>query len=419
MQWFLTLSLIKKILLVVFVLGIGWFTVSRIVGANKQQPQYQTAQVTKGSIISTVSESGNVAASNQVAVPSVANGVIEELSIKNGDEVGIGQNLFKVKATATPQEQAAAYASYLGAQNGLNAAQAKLNSLQAALFKANQAFLTDRGVVSPSDQQKADPVYIQENANWLQAEADYKNQTGVIAQAQAALTSASFAYQVTQDAIVTAPIAGTVANLSATVGSSVLSSSTNGTTTNSSPVLVLGNFARLWIKASVNEVDIPKLHRGQKATITLDAFPDKTFVGTVTSVDTIGTSSSGVVTFNVFIAFVSPPSDIQPEMTASIVIQVDRRDDVLTVPTSAVQTTNGETIVRVMKHGNVTQTPVVVGIASDTDTEITSGLSEGDTVVTSVVTQTSTNSQSSSPFSGLGGRGFGGGGFGGGGRGGR
>jgi macrolide-specific efflux system membrane fusion protein len=98
-------------------------------------------------------------------------------------------------------------------------------------------------------------------------------------------------------------------------------------------------------------------------------------------------------------------------MTASVIIQIDKRNDVLMVPTAAVQTANGNSTVRVLKNGTVTQVPVEVGISSDTDTEITSGLSEGQTVVTGTVSTTTTSSQTSSPFSGFGGRG---GGFGGG-----
>src|SRR5205823_1113568 len=131
------------------------------------------------SIISTVSESGNIGADSQTSVTSPSIGIIEAVYVKNGEQVTQGQNLFKVRATATPQEKASAYADYLSAQNNLNSAQAKMNSLQSALFKANQTFINDKGVPNPSDLQKTDPVYVEENADWLQAQADYKNQAGV------------------------------------------------------------------------------------------------------------------------------------------------------------------------------------------------------------------------------------------------
>lgn len=419
------LSLKIKVLIVVLLVLLVWLLYARIF-TSASKTQYQTAQVTKGGIIESITESGNITSSSETNVGSPTNGVISEVYVRNGESVEPGQDLFKVKSTATPQEQAAAYASFLSAQNSLSSANAKVNSLQSALFKANQAFINDKGIPNPTDEQKADPKYIEENADWLQAQADYNNQKGVIAAAQASFSNASLSYAATQDSVVTAPIAGTVANFSLGVGSNVTASgttfnnsSTSGSSTsalNGTPVLVLGNFASLSIKAPISEVDISKVKTGQKATITLDAYPDMTYVGRVDSIDTIGTNTSGVVTFNAYIAFVAPPATIHPGMSASAVIQLNRHDDVLTVPTAAIQSSSGEQYVRVLKNGVINQVSVETGLVSDTDTEITSGLTEGQTIVTSIITPTTSSTTGSSPFGGLGGGrgGFGGGGFGGG-----
>lgn len=388
------------------------------IGKKGQPTQLQTATVTRESIIESVTESGNVTSDSQTNVGSPTNGVISQVYVRNGDEVEPGQNLFSVKSTATPQEQEQALAAFLTAQNNLKAAQAKINSLQSVLFKTNQAFVNDRGVQNPTDQQKADPTYIQENADWLQAEADYKNQQGVINAATASYNAASLSYASTQDSTVTAPVGGTVANFSLGVGSNVTATGTtyNNSATNNSnatagtPILVLGDFSQLLIKAPVNEVDISKVKVGQKATITLDAFPQQTFVGRVTSVDTIGTNASGVVTYTAYISLVLPPATIRPGMSASAVIQTARHDNALTIPTSAIQTTSGAPTVQRVKNGKVEEVEVETGIASDSSTEILSGLSEGDMVA--IGGQPTTQTGGVSPFSGLN-RGFGG--FGGGG----
>ncbi|HVA96025.1 MAG TPA: efflux RND transporter periplasmic adaptor subunit [Candidatus Acidoferrales bacterium] len=423
----LGLSLWKKGLIIIVIIVVIWFAWARLFGQKSTSSQYQTATAQRASIIATVSESGNVSADSQTSVTSPATGIVQDVYVKNGDTVTEGQKLFSVKSTATPEEKATAYASYLTAQNTLNTAQSKMNSLQSALFKANQTFINDKGVPNPTDLQKQDPVYIEENADWLQAEADYKNQAGVISQAQAALQSASLSYQATQNATVTAPVGGTVANLSVSAGSSVTasnnnsnsssSSSSNSSSTSSSSssnsssstVLVIGNFSNLSVVAQVNEVDLPSIKVGQNATVTLDAFPNQTFVGKVVNVDSIGTSSSGVVTYNVYIDLVSPPSEIKSGMTASVNIQTARADNVITVPTAAVQTSNGSSYVRVLKNGQLTEVPVTTGISDDTNTEISSGISEGDTVVIGTSTTTSGSSSTASPFSGAGGRGGGGG----------
>lgn len=172
----------------------------------------------------------------------------------------------------------------------------------------------------------------------------------------------------------------------------------------------IGNYQQLTILAQVNEVDIPKIKIGQNATVTLDAFSGETFVGQVTSVDSVGTISSGVVTYNVYITLIDPPSSIKSGMSASVAIQTARADNVLIVPSAAIQTSNGSSYVRVLKNNQVSTVQVTTGISDDTNTEIKSGLSAGDVVITGTNATTSGNS-STSPFSGLGGRGgFGGGG---------
>jgi multidrug efflux pump subunit AcrA (membrane-fusion protein) len=90
-------------------------------------------------------------------------------------------------------------------------------------------------------------------------------------------------------------------------------------------------------------------------------------------------------------------------VNAKIITNV--KDNVLLVPSTAVQTTNGQSTVRILKNGQLQTVAVTTGDSNDTDTEIMSGLSEGDTVVTSIVTQSTGSRATSSPFSG----GFGGG----------
>lgn len=424
-EWFFNLSLIVKIvLLLIFCGGVGvcvWGMRS-----TATQTQYQTATVEKGTIMSTVSESGSITNDTQTSITSPTDGVITEIYVKNGDDVKSGQKLFKVKSTATTQAKASAYASYLGAKNSLSSAEAKLNSLQSSAFSANQKFVND---AAERDLATTDPTYIQEWANWLQAESDYKNQSTVIAQAKASLQSATLSYQATQDSVVTAPVAGTVANLSISVGSNVSAgststtsstTSTSTTSTGGSTILVLGDFSNLYIKASVSQSNIAAIKVGQKATITLDALENQTFVGTITSVDTIGTNSSGVVTYNVYITLMDPPTTIQPAMTASAVIQTAVKNDALSVLTSAIHSaTDGSSYVEILKDGKVSNVTVTTGIVSDTNTEIASGVSEGDVIVVKTVssgsTTTTRSTSTTSLFSGTVGGGMSGGMSGGGG----
>jgi len=153
--------------------------------------------------------------------------------------------------------------------------------LQNTLFVANQKFVNDKGVNNPSDQQKSDPVYIEENATWLAAQAAYVNQSNVIAQAQANVSNASLAYQLTSGTI-TASTNGKIGDLTITKGMQIGSSNTTaGSSTNTSnqaiASIITGNATA--VSVSVAEVDAPQIKVDQVATITFDAFPNKTFTG--------------------------------------------------------------------------------------------------------------------------------------------
>ncbi len=445
---FVNLSLWKKGVILVVLLLVIWFLASKVFAQKSSTSQYQTATAAQGTIISTVDESGNVNASSQTEVTSPSNGLIQNIYVKNGQYVTAGQKLFSVKSTATPEEQASAYASYENALASYQSATQAKQAMQATLEKDRDAVLSAADAVNtmtsnvggnkvnPQTGTQYNQNEIDEtNSTYTSAEDQFSadetkyNQEGTqITAANAQLNSSSLSYQATQNATVTAPISGTVANVSVQPGAAVTastvtttsnstsfgSSSSSSSSNGGSSVLAIGNYGQLSILAQVNEVDIPKLKVGQQATVTLDAFPSQTFVGQVVSVDSVGTISSGVVTYNVYINLISPPSEIKSGMSASVAIQTARADNVITVPSAAVQTSSGASYVSVLKNGQVTNVPVTTGISDDTNTEITSGIKVGDVVVTGT---NATTNNTTSPFStsltgrsGLGG----GGGFGGG-----
>jgi HlyD family secretion protein len=162
---------------------------------------------------------------------------------------------------------------------------------------------------------------------------------------------------------------------------------------------------------SLNEVDAAKVKNGQKVTLTFDAIDGLTISGEVLSVDQVGTVSSGVVTYNVKIGFDTQDTRVKPGMSVSASIITDIKQDVLTVPNSAVKTSNNQSYVLMFSQPlasstsstgvETTLTPyqqtVTVGLSNDTVTEITSGLKEGDEVVSRTVTSSTTSTSKSTP----------------------
>lgn len=138
---------------------------------------------------------------------------------------------------------------------------------------------------------------------------------------------------------------------------------------------------------SLNEVDVAKVKVGQKVTLTFDAISDLTIAGDVSEIDTIGTVTQGVVYYNVEIVFNTQDSRVKPGMSVSSAIITDMKQDVLLVPNSAVKSDNsGQQYVQMLQNNVPVNQTVETGFSNDTMTEITSGLKEGDKVVTQTIT---------------------------------
>lgn len=405
---FLKLSIFKKVIIILIILGVIFGAYKLTIGKKSTTPQYQTAQVEKGTLVTSVTASGTISSASNVSITTQVGGTVRSVYVKNGDTVSAGQSIADITLDQdSAQKSAAAYASYLSAQNNVNSATAKINSLQSALFKANQTFVNGKG--NTPNPNTTDPTYIQQNADWLQAQADFNNQQGVINAANASLTSASLSYAQLSPTI-TAPISGTISNLNLTLGLQITTTSNSSSNSNSNTAQSVGNIktdgSSLQASVNLSEIDVTKVKVGQKATMVLDAFPDKTFTGKVSSINTNGSVSSGVTTYPATITFDTSPDNIYPNMAVTATIITDVKDEVLLVPSTAVQSSNGQSYVRVQKNGQVTQVSVETGESSDTQTEITSGVSEGDTVIVGTISTTTTSTgATTSPF---GGSGFGG-----------
>jgi macrolide-specific efflux system membrane fusion protein len=406
----------KRLSLIILVVVIALVFLAKQLFFKTNTPTYQTAKVEKGSIISTISVSGQVATAGNIPITSQASGVVKNIFVKNGDHVTTGQNLVEITTDQqSAQRQAQAWASYLQAKTSLDNANTAMFTLQSDMLTKWKTF-TDlaqsgqyqNGDGSPRNDERQLPQFMSVQDDWLATEAKYKTQQGVIAQSQAALNSSWLSYQAVSP-MIQSPVDGTVQNITLVPGMTVSATlNSQGTAAVSQKIasVITGNQAVA--QFSLSEIDVNKVKDGQKATITLDALPDMTFTGSVVGIDTSGVVSSGVTNYPITIQFDSPIEKILPNMSASANIITDSKDNVLLVPSAAIQSQNGQSFVRILKNNTATETPVEIGISSDTQTEIVSGVKEGEDVVTSIV-NTATTSNTRSVFS-QGAGGFGGGG---------
>jgi len=208
-----------------------------------------------------------------------------------------------------------------------------------------------------------------------------------IKSAQLSVQSKQNAYD---DYFVRAPFSGVIASLTAQVGEA--SGSSIGTLITKQKIATI----------SLNEVDIASIKVGQKVALSFDAIEGLTVDGKVAEIDSVGTVSSGVVSYNIKISFDTQDDRIKPGMSVSASITTNSKQGVLVVPNSAIKTKGNYSYVEAFENplkvigGNqgVTSTilpiqkKITTGLANNTVTEIVSGLNENDQVITKTITGT-------------------------------
>jgi len=408
-NWFIKTHIFVKILIGIIIIGLGWFVTTKIF-SNKNKTSYQTSKVERGTLIVAVTGSGQVSTANNGTISTLATGVVSKIYVKDGDEVAAGDKIAEVNLDLQGQQNSQqALSSYQSAKNSVESAKANMYSLQSDMFTKWESFY-DLATNSTYQNSDGSPNYVNRalaefhisEDNWLGAEAKYKNQQAVVNQTQTALGAAWSSYQQNSPTVY-APISGVVSGFSLQEGSVIVASSnTSNSAQSATKIATIKTKALPMVSISLTEIDVPKITLGDKATIKFDAFSDKTFTGKVISIDTAGVVSSGVTTYPTVIKLDTESNFILPNMAASANIITDTKDNVLLVPVAAVQKqTDGTSYVRVLKNGQPKQVTVETGLSSDTETEITSGLSEGDVVITNTVSSASTqqsNGQTQSAF---------------------
>lgn len=228
----------------------------------------------------------------------------------------------------------------------------------------------------------------------------------------------SEAKQKLNDYYVRAPFSGVIAVVNVEKGDSASSNTTVATLITKQSVAEI----------SLNEVDVAKVKTSQKVTLTFNAISGLEITGEVAEVDSIGTVSQGVVSYNIKIGFDTQDERIKPGMSVSASIIIDVKQNVLLVPNAAIKS-QGTTYYVETLSGAVSQNQaaanvsgitssalpgqqqIEIGSANDSYTEVIGGLKEGDTVITQTITGTSSNSSTQQNNSlripGVGGGGFG------------
>lgn len=218
-------------------------------------------------------------------------------------------------------------------------------------------------------------------------ESDIKSKTLAVEQKQRALDAAREALA---DCIITAPFDGVVAAIDIKTGDEISSGASVAT-------IITGNQVA---SITLNEVDIAKVEAGQKATLSFSAVDGLTITGKVAQVGVMGSVSQGVVSYEVVIALDEVNPQVKSGMSVSAAVITQIKQNVLLVPSTAVKTANdGSAYVLMEPSGEGAdavprEQAVSIGLSDDQNTEIISGINEGDRVAVSSSKQSAAASSS-------------------------
>ncbi len=332
------------------VLAAGVYLVNGSV-SSRPKTDYKTAKVLKRDLGATVQATGIVKPmiGSEVKVGCRLPGKVIELPINVGDKVSQGQIIARL-------EQDDLKAKVLLQEAILDEAKAELERLEKDYHRDKQ--LQETNSIAG---QKYDQTYSLREM----AKARVKKASADLDLARTQLSYANIA----------APIKGTVAEVATIQGETV-------TTGLNAPTFIrIIDLERLEVRAYVDENDIGRVRVGQDAVFTVASYPGTEFKGKVTSIYPSATIQDNVVYYITTVSVDNQEEKLKPDMTTNVLIFLDQRKGVLTVPNKAVQREGQRKFVVVLDKGLPDRRYVDVGWKDQSYTEILEGLREGDLVV--------------------------------------
>jgi HlyD family secretion protein len=280
-------------------------------GEGAKPSLVQTTPVERRDIVVEAQATGTVEPVDTVAVKSKAGGLVIKLPVEIGSQVKPGDLLVQIDTRDLRNQ-------YEQARAALAAAQAQLAAARAARDRADQ--LASQRVITAAEHETT-------TASYASAQS----------QVVTARTNLDIAQQKLDDATVRAQVAGTVISKPISVGTVISSATTSvggGTT-----LLTIADLSRVRMRTLVNETDIGNVKVGQPATVTVDAFPDRRFNGTVEKIEPQAVVQQSVTMFPVLVSLQNSDRALLPGMNGEVTMRVQQRDNVLAVPVDAVRGT--------------------------------------------------------------------------------
>ncbi|MFZ1614127.1 MAG: efflux RND transporter periplasmic adaptor subunit [Holophaga sp.] len=284
--------------------------------------QYVSAPVTKGDLAVTVESTGTLEAVTSVEVGAEVSGRILREMVEVNDQVHKGQILAEIDPESLNSGLDQSQAQLRGAKDAVNLAQATASESARMLIRNQQ--LGKEGILSQSDQDAALTAKNRDNASLHSAQENAR-----VAKATVDLTASKL-----RKATIRAPIDGVVLARLMEPGQTV----TAGFQT---PVLfkLAQDLSKMRLKVDIDEADVSRIHGGETATFTVEAYPGRNFPSQVVSLQMEPKISQNVVTYQAVLSVDNRDRALLPGMTCTATIQAETKRGVLLVPNTALRFT--------------------------------------------------------------------------------
>ena len=352
------------IVLVLATAGTGWW-LSTSGKKETQSTGPATAKVIRRDFSSSVLATGAVKSQvgSEVKVGARVSGKVVRLYANIGDAVKKGQIIAELEKDDLMAKVERNKADLAVAEARIADVQARLKLAETQLLRQKKLMVDDSTSQDAVDSAEKELMVNQAGLNLAQRQVD--SARAAIKESEATLGYATL----------TASISGVIASVSTQEGETVAAGL-------NAPVFVtIVDLKRLQVDAFVDEVDIGKIHKAQKAVFTVDAFPAREFEGKVVAIYPKAVIQENVVNYDVVIDITSPYEGfLKPDMTASVTIMLEARPNVLAVPAEAVKRERGKTMLYVLTAGQAEPRNVKTGWKDGPWIEIAGGVEEGETV---------------------------------------
>ena len=283
-------------------------------------PDITTAEVTVGDIVDAVGATGTLEAVTTVQVGSQVSGIIQELNVDFNSIVREGDVIMRLDPALFESQTEQARANLLRAEADAERLRVTVDDAATQLRRAED--LSSRELIADTELEAAQVAL-------RSAEAQIKSAEAQIVQAQATLNQNNLSLEHT---VIRSPIDGIITSRLVDVGQTVAASF-------QAPELfvIAADLTKMRVIANIDESDVGRIRPNQRVTFTVDAFPGDAFEGTVSQIRLEPVVQQNVVTYATVIDAPNSELKLKPGMTATVSIEIARRDDATRIPTAALR----------------------------------------------------------------------------------